>query len=290
MVRATNNLAELKNNSSSTEAKTMVYYFSGTGNSYHVAKTISESLGGILKPIGSLKMSDTINTDLLCFVFPIYDFKPPKRVTEIVENLSQIKANYIVAIGTYGVSLSSAMYHFKETLKNKNVVLSQGYGVKLPHNAVCSLGFTEEENSKRIMNADKKIALIISSIHERAAGKIEKTPLLEDLTLLKQFPNLMRFLYILIVKGPKTLSFTVTNDCVGCFQCQKICPVNNISIVEGKPNFGKNCTGCFACLQWCPKTAINIGKYSFEEIFIQQYHHPKVKASDLIMDKNKYLL
>ena len=264
-----------------------VYYFSGTGNSYYVAKTISESIGGILKPIVSLKKGDIIETDILCFVFPVYDFKPPKKVTEIVENLLNIKANYTIAIGTYGTALSSTMNHFKETLNKKGVALSLGYGIKSPHNAVGSIVFTNEEDNTRIINADKKVSKILENIQERIVGGIERTSIFEDMAIIKQFPNIIRLLFILIFKGAKSLEFTVTDNCISCYQCKNICPVNNIDFSNGKPVFGNNCTGCFACLQWCPDSAIHIGKYSFEEISMKHYHHPKVKAADLIVDNSR---
>ncbi len=260
----------------------VTYYFSGTGNSYYVAKTISNNINAILKPIVSLKKGDIIEADTLCFVFPIYDFKPPKKVTDIIENLSSIKANRIIAIGTYGIALSSSLNHFNNTLRKKGVALSQGYGIKSPHNAVGSTGFTEEENNIRLAHADKKIAIISKNLKEGITGFVERTSIFEDRTIIRQFPNLMSFLFKLIFKGAKSFSFTVMQDCISCNQCINICPINNIEWVNGKHVFGSDCTGCFACLQWCPKAAIHLGKYSFEEIFIKHYHHPKVKAIDLI--------
>ncbi|UNC91242.1 EFR1 family ferrodoxin [Candidatus Contubernalis alkaliaceticus] len=264
-----------------------IYYFSGTGNSYYVAKTIADSIGAVLKPIVSLKKGDVIEADILCFIFPVYDFKPPKKVTEIVENLSKISANYTIAIGTYGVALSSTLNYFKKSLNQKGVILSRGYGIKLPHNAVGSIGFTDEENYTRILRADKKICDIVGNIQARTVGDIEKTSIFENMTILKQFPHIIKLLFILLFKGPKSLEFTVTGDCISCYQCKKICPVNNIEWVNGKPDFGKDCTGCFACLQWCPKSAIRIGKYGFKGICMKHYHHPKVKAVDLIMDSSR---
>ncbi len=87
--------------------------------------------------------------------------------------------------------------------------------------------------------------------------------------------------FLLIFKGSESMSFTVSEDCVGCGQCSRICPNRNIEMADGKPVFGSDCGSCFACLQWCPSSAIQFGRYGFEELCMKHYHHPEVKAEDL---------
>ncbi len=277
----------VEENNVKTRLINRIYYFSGTGNSYYVAKKIADRINAVLLPIVSLKKGDAVEADLLCFVFPVYDFKPPKQVTEIIDSLSSICAKYIIAIGTYGVALSSTLYHFKSTLNQKGIILSSGYGIRLPHNAVGSVGFSDEENQIRILEADKKISKIADSILAGTVGNVERSSIFNELTMIKQLPYIMKLLLILIFKGPKSLRFTVSHECINCYQCIRFCPVNNIELVNERLMFGNNCTSCFACLQWCPNSAIHIGKYSFKEINMRHYHHPKVKAVDLIFDSSK---
>ncbi|KAB3525438.1 EFR1 family ferrodoxin [Alkaliphilus serpentinus] len=260
----------------------LVYYFSGTGNSYYAAKIISQQLGATLLPVLSLKKGDSIKADFLCFVFPIYDFKAPKKVLETIENLSEVQANSIVAIATYGVALSKALYNFNEVLEKKGAGLSQGYGIKFPHNAVGSISLSQSEISSRLNKAEEKLTQIVYSIKNQEYSTIEKTSLFEDMTIIKQMPVLLKFLYILLTKGANSLKFNTTKDCTSCGQCVKICPVDNIQLKGSLPVFGDNCTSCFACIQWCPQHSIHMGKYSFKEIYIQPYRHPKVKATDLM--------
>jgi ferredoxin len=263
----------------------IVLYFSGTGNSYYVAKTVAQRIGADLKPIILLKKGEVINAGLVCFVFPVYDFSPPKKVSEIVSNLFFVNSNYVIAISTYGIALSKALIRFKKTLKQKDVTLSSGYGIKMPHNAVGSIVFTEEDDKKTIAMADEKIEDVIKKINEKTIGNIERSTIFEGMTIIKQFPKVMKLIFILIFKGAKALEFQVTSDCVSCYQCQKLCPVENIDFIDGKPMFKDNCTGCFACIQWCPESAIHIGKYSFEEIALKHYHHPNLVVNDLVINR-----
>ena len=60
----------------------------------------------------------------------------------------------------------------------------------------------------------------------------------------------------------KANAFTASGACIGCGQCAKRCPMNNITLKDGKPVWGKNCTHCMACICYCPVSAIEYGKKS----------------------------
>ena len=60
----------------------------------------------------------------------------------------------------------------------------------------------------------------------------------------------------------KADAFTVSDACIGCGQCAKRCPMNNVTLKDGKPVWGRNCTHCMACICYCPVSAIEYGKKS----------------------------
>jgi ferredoxin len=260
-----------------------VYYFSGTGNSYYVAKSIAQRIDGKLYPITTLKEGDNIEANILCFVFPVYDFKPPKIVSKIIENTASIRASKVVAIATYGVALSKTLMHFQGSLQKNGTLLTHGYGVKAPHNAMGSSQFTKEEINMRLELAEERIIKISERIAILSSDTIQKTSLFEDYTLIKNISTLVKLLSILIFKGASSLSFKVTDSCVKCHLCEKICPVDNVKwdVERDSPIFESRCTSCFACVQWCPKMAIQFGNYSFTDLGIMNYHHPKVTAQEI---------
>lgn len=57
-------------------------------------------------------------------------------------------------------------------------------------------------------------------------------------------------------------AFTVSDACISCGQCAKRCPMNNVTLKDGKPVWGKACTHCMACICYCPVSAIEYGKKS----------------------------
>ena len=56
--------------------------------------------------------------------------------------------------------------------------------------------------------------------------------------------------------------FYVTDACISCGKCVKVCPLGNIRLENGRPVWGKNCTHCMACICRCPREAVEYGKHS----------------------------
>lgn len=61
--------------------------------------------------------------------------------------------------------------------------------------------------------------------------------------------------------------------------CEKICPVNNITIESNKPKWNGKCVDCMACINICPKKAINIGKSTIKK---NRYRNPYIEANELL--------
>jgi len=73
-------------------------------------------------------------------------------------------------------------------------------------------------------------------------------------------------------------SYYSNEKCNGCGVCSRVCPVNNINMVDNKPSWQHHCETCFACFHWCPNGAINGGWISIDK----GYHHSDVKISEML--------
>ncbi len=65
--------------------------------------------------------------------------------------------------------------------------------------------------------------------------------------------------YPLVVSARK---FYAADVCIGCGKCTEVCPLNNVSLKDGKPLWEDQCTHCMACICKCPKEAIEYGNRS----------------------------
>ena len=66
----------------------------------------------------------------------------------------------------------------------------------------------------------------------------------------------------------------------GAEYAKKVCPVNNITIIDSKPVWNHNCEQCMACLQWCPEEAVQFGKNTVGR---KRYRHPEVSLKDIMV-------
>ena len=81
------------------------------------------------------------------------------------------------------------------------------------------------------------------------------------------------------ITGKKAAEFAVSDACIGCGQCERLCPRGNIRILKGKAIIGTDCVQCLGCLQFCPQEAISIGEITKKR---EHYHNPNITPEDLV--------
>jgi len=245
----------------------VVFYFSGTGNSLKVAKTIAKELGNteIISMAKSGKHVLEKKYDTIGFVYPTYFWGLPKKVIEFVSNLdfSDNKNSYNYVIATYGGSVGNAINQIYELLLYKhNVKLNFAQKLQMFSNYVIMYDMNKAVN-KITEKSDKNLIPIINSIKNRKNNSVNR------------FTKIFGFINNNFIKKVSTMDkdYTVNNNCTGCGICKEVCPVKNIEMINKKPQFNHNCENCIACIQFCPQKAINYknktqnrGRYTNPEI------------------------
>lgn len=245
-----------------------IYWFSGTGNSLYVAKKLSVDLGELpLIPITGEVPNRAVGGEgeKVGFVFPSYFGNLPRAVHAFVEALHIQPGTYVFAIVTMGAIGQGSVGKMQALLKEKGLVLQYGMGIQMPANYVLKYNPADSQKSGAAMEkAENRLQAFADAIR---VGKqqVKKLPITAN-TLYKDV-------------GALDTLFTATDACTSCGLCQKICPVNNIQLENGKPVWLHHCEHCVACISWCPTTAIQYGSVTQKR---RRYHNQKISVAELI--------
>lgn len=252
----------------------MIFYFSGTGNSLWAAENISTEQGEILFSIADEAKKDkfeyTLNDgEVIGFVFPIYAWDAPKIVVDFIKKLklNNYKSNYTFAIGTCEANVGLTMKNLKSTLSSKSIELNSAFSLITPSNyTILYPGRAKTSNDSILDKAEEKL-IEINTVIQKRENKFDV--ILGSLASIKT--KLVNPLFMKYAINAK--KFSVSNNCISCELCEKVCPTNNIKVTS-KPLWGNNCTQCLACISRCPKKAIEYGKFSKDR---ERYYNPRCK-------------
>ena len=238
----------------------MILFFSGTGNSRYIARRLAAALGDELVSVNDrIKSGDTgaVRADgRLIFVTPTYGWRIPRVVEEWIRRVEFSGADKVWFVMNCGSEIGNADKYNRELCAEKPISCMGTAQIVMPENYIAMFSAPQADKARQIvvkaeLNIDRAIAAI-------RAGEC--------------FAPTRNNLYDRFMSGPvnpifykffvKADAFTVSDACIGCGQCVKRCPMNNVAIKDGKPVWGKACTHCMACICYCPVSAIEYGKKS----------------------------
>lgn len=250
----------------------VVYYFSGTGNSLSVAKQL-EASGATVYAITEriLKYNEIVcNADKIGFVFPLNYLGLPKIVHEFFEKLTVKNPSYVYMICTMGATIrGGAIKQVKKYLSQKNCTLRLGCYIHMPSNDFTFASVSPKEKQGVIIEKAKRRLDTILDMVQQSKNHFDREPL-KFLVGVRNNP-------FVASTNSNDNFYRVTDDCIGCGLCEKVCPVSNITMIDQKPVWQHHCETCLACFHYCPKQAIT---YKDKGKEITRYHHPEVSATE----------
>lgn len=258
--------------------KTTLFVFTGTGNSLQVARELGDKIGEtqIAMIPQALKKGIDLSADRIGIIFPVYMWGMPLIVKRFVDAMNAGPEKYIFGVATCGGSICGTLLKMAEALAAKGMKLSAGYKVKMPGNYIPMYGALADKKQEKLFTAAReRISYIAEQTKNAADGPVEKGFPLFNWLLSGLFYKVSSPQIPGMDKG-----YFADDKCNGCGICAQICPVENIKIVSGKPEWQHACEQCMACLQWCPREAIQLGKNTQHR---KRYRHPAVKVGDLLM-------
>jgi len=255
--------------------KSIIFVFSGTGNSLWAAKKISEELESC--EIVSMGCHNeyplTDEYDVIGFVYPTHNRGVPARVQDFVSQFdSQNSKNaYFFAVATCGNvdCACNATVQLHNLLKRKGITLSYAEKLDMISNYIILYNIRDTVEEEMRQSA-RDLEPIINNIKKRTI----------DLTASRIKP-FQQLIYKVIMHFTPHLDkhFNVSDVCTHCGICQKVCPVNNIDLGQDKkPYFKHHCELCLACVQHCPAKAINFKNKTQDK---RRYTHPDIPWQEL---------
>ena len=256
---------------------TRIYYFTGTGNSLHVARKLAahienssvEPMSRLAKRGGSDEPEDLAAVG---FVFPVYFDRIPDIVRTAIAGSLLPTGAYLFAVSVSGEPTGNAVVELGRLLQSKGLRLGYGLNVALADNSII-MRTSPETTERRFAEFDEQVGAIADSIRARSRNDYEAA----RSTRLAVMGPVNRFGFDYLYQARQR---TVDEArCSRCGLCVKLCPVGNIVLTDGVVSIGSDCQLCFACLNWCPDAAIRFGR--IDPHLRGQYQCQGMKASDI---------
>lgn len=273
---------------------TEIYYFSGTGNSLHVAKELHKRLqGSKLIPIVSILDQDVVvaKGETVGFIFPIYLTTVPAPVRKFLEKLNMDSAKYTFSVTTRQGTFSVANIYVSRILKKKGKSLDSQFVLNMASNSPTGLrpgkgddGWVDQIKKERVSQLESEVQSHLNLIHKVILGQ-EKYP---PKAILNPCLAVLERIMCFMTSSTKTqISFCTDSTCTGCGICEQVCLAKKIQMYDKKPTWQKdvNCYYCYACFNFCPTQSILVkNKYSKKD---GRYFHPDITAADISGQKLK---
>ena len=258
--------------------KTIIYYFTGTGNSLAAARKIAAALGDCdLVPIASLQMTagDIIpGSERVGIVCPVYFSGLPSMVAEFAGCLDPAAGTYVFAVVTHGGGGGSAALRQLDGIlrRRQERGLDAGFAVTMPGNYILMYSAPAGKQQEEILSkADEEIAGITGPL-TRCEKRALPSSLVSRVLYALLYPWFMSHVHT------DDKKFTVNDKCTSCGTCVAICPAKNIELVDKKPVWKHHCELCCGCIHTCPVQAIQAGAGTEKRL---RYRNPSVTIAEL---------
>jgi ferredoxin len=238
----------------------MIFYFSGTGNSRYAARLIADETGDeavsvndILRRGGSGAYR---SAQPLVFVCPTYAWRLPRVFERFLLDSrfeGNTKAYFVLTCGDHAGNAA----RYAQRLCRKNSFVFMGLNaVVMPENYTALFEVPDKAQACDILSRAEPVLRRIGALIK------SETPLTTDRVtpagrFLSTAVNPLFYAVIVSARG-----FRTTGACNGCGRCVSLCPLNNVTLKGGRPDWGTDCTHCMACINACPAGAVEYKKAS----------------------------
>jgi len=264
----------------------LLAYFSGTGNTDYVAHYLAGKLRDLPVKIALCSVEQQPaealdGFDLLALGFPVYACDSPTLLRPHLERLSPGAGRGAFVFCTKGAWAGNAVLRNLDRLARRGYVPLGGTSVGMPGSD--GLAFIGKDSWMARAALHKDYDHLTAA--DRLAGQMAQvlTGLLAGIPIerfrwlppqglgTRLLDRLWAGVYRLAEKHLRR-RFWADERCNGCGLCARICPADNVELVQGQVRFGDRCALCMRCIHTCPQEAIQIGRTTVDRF---RWHGPR---------------
>lgn len=241
--------------------KSVIYYFSGTGNTEYVSELLGSSLKAYRHKTSLVRMEDVIagridseisDVDYLGLAFPIYGLGAPSIVADFIDAVSLRGSPevFICMTGADYIGLNhNASSRIVRKLEKLGAIVNYERIIVMPSNFL--IKYPQEFSAQLIRSAEKKAEIMAGDIDSGRRRRYHPG------FFLRLASNFIHFLE----GGAGARSFgknlIAGDECTLCGLCTENCPRGNIKIENGLLKGGTDCLFCMRCIYSCPNCALS---------------------------------
>ncbi|MCC8175843.1 MAG: EFR1 family ferrodoxin [Bacteroidales bacterium] len=243
----------------------MIFTFTGTGNSLYVAQMLAKHLGERITLIRDELATEPGRRSInlrderrVIWVFPIYSWGVPPVVKRFIRSVRFHAADGLGhhMVATCGDDSGLADKIWRRLISRRGWTPMGAYTVIMPNTYTLMKGFNVDPPKlarQKLEAAPKRVEAIAGYIK---GGLMETQVTRGRWAWIKTkwiYPWFQRH-----AMSPKP--FHTTDACVGCGECARACPLENIVMYKRRPTWRDDCALCLRCYHICPNHAVAYGR------------------------------
>jgi len=247
----------------------LILYFSGTGNTKHVAESFGQKMGAKCFSIeenvdfsAEIKAHDTIS-----FCYPIYNSRVPRIMRIFTHDyMADLIGKKIVILVTQQAFSGDGARVFTDlfAVGAVDVIYAEHFNMQqnMGNIPIWSVLFkpSEKTNQRFIKNTDKKLNIVCEDIKNGIVKKRGFSKLSIYLGFIQGKPWQRDTSEVMPTRLELKLTegVRIHEECTACNLCVGFCPMKNLMNCDGEIRHLNNCTLCYRCLNFCPQKAITV--------------------------------
>ncbi|MDY6863765.1 MAG: EFR1 family ferrodoxin [Thermodesulfobacteriota bacterium] len=246
-----------------TTMKTLIIYFSQTGNTMKVAESIRNGIIEViaqceLERMAEVDIGSLSEYDLVGFGCPVFYYKEPFNVRDFIENLPELQGKKWFVFCSHGAVMGVTLLSMTEKLEKKGITVIGSHhtyaDVTIPFYPypTVTTGHPDNDDLEKAHAFGKEIALCSIAVANGNTDCIKKpVPVTEEWASNEA----SMFTIELMTKIMPRLSINKAT-CTKCGECQNGCPINGIDTESDPPRIQEPCIFCWHCANICPTCSV----------------------------------